>query len=190
MILVHICCGPCVIAIADYFFEKGIEFKGYFYNPNIHPYKEFRRRIRALEEVAEVKGFEVVWDKTYGLREFLKETFLWWDKPGKRCERCYYMRLASTAKKAKELGADGFTTTMLYSPFQNHELLKSLGEFFAEKYEIKFFYHDFREFYEDGKRQAKEMGIYTQGYCGCVFSEEERYYKKRRKELLRAGIRV
>ncbi|NPA40450.1 MAG: epoxyqueuosine reductase QueH [Thermodesulfobacteria bacterium] len=189
MVLLHICCGPCVIYPAKFFNLKGIKWKGYFYNPNIHPYREFRQRIRALETIAELKGFEVVWEKGYGLRLFLKEVRFEENKP-RRCERCYLLRLRQTVKKALELKADAFTTTMLYSIYQDHELIRQICEDLSFKYKVEFFYHDFREGYKQGQEEAKSLDIYRQGYCGCIFSEEERYYKKRRKELLRAGIRV
>jgi predicted adenine nucleotide alpha hydrolase (AANH) superfamily ATPase len=185
MIILHICCGPCSIYPISYFKERGIEFKGYFYNPNIHPYREFRQRIKALEEIQKIFDFEVIWDKEYGLRKFIKETFMLWDKPGKRCERCYIMRLTSTVKKALELKAEAFTTTMLYSIHQNHQLLKEIAEDLSYRYKITFFYEDFRIGYQKGKEIAKNLNIYIQGYCGCIFSEEERYSKKRKKELIK-----
>ncbi|PMP97424.1 MAG: hypothetical protein C0169_03075 [Thermodesulfobacterium geofontis] len=185
MIILHICCGPCSIYLVRCFKERGIDFRGYFYNPNIHPYREFRQRIKALEEVQKVFNFEVVWDKEYGLRKFIKETFMLWDKPGKRCERCYVMRLTATVKKALELKAEAFTTTMLYSIYQNHELIKEIAEDLSYRYKIPFFYEDFRKGYKEGQDIAKSLNIYRQGYCGCIFSEEERYYKKRRKELIK-----
>ncbi len=178
-----------MIYLANYFKLKNIKWMGYFYNPNIHPYREFRNRIRALETVAEVKNFEVVWEKEYGLRMFLKEVLFLENKP-RRCERCYYLRLKKTVEKAVELKAEAFTTTLLYSIYQDHELIKEICEDFANRYKIDFFYEDFRKGYKEGQEEAKKLDIYRQGYCGCIFSEEERYYKKRRKELLRAGIRV
>lgn len=185
MILLHICCGPCSLYIVDYFKEKDLPFIGYFYNPNIHPYKEFRQRIKALEEVQKIKNFEIIWDKEYGLRKFIRETFMYWDKPGKRCERCYFMRIKATVKKALEIKATAFTTTMLYSIHQNHELIKAIAEELSFYYKIPFFYEDFRTGYKHSQEVAKTLNIYRQGYCGCIFSEEERYYKKRKKELLR-----
>ncbi len=185
MIILHICCGPCSIYPISHFKKKGINFKGYFYNPNIHPYREFRQRIKALEEIQKIFDFEVIWDKEYGLRKFIKETFMLWDKPNKRCERCYIMRLTSTVKKALELKAEAFTTTMLYSIHQNHELLKEIAEDLSHSYKISFFYEDFRIGYKEGEEIAKNLNIYRQSYCGCIFSEEERYSKKRKKELIK-----
>ena len=189
MILLHICCGPCSIYPVKYFKEKNISFKGYFYNPNIHPYKEFRQRIKALEEVQRILEFDIIWDKEYGLRKFIKETFMLWDKPGKRCERCYFMRLKATVKKALEIKAEAFTSTLLLSIHQNHQIIKEMAEELSFYYKIPFFYEDFRKGYKESHEEAKNLDIYTQGYCGCIFSEEERYYKKRKKELLKiSGI--
>jgi len=185
MILLHICCGPCSLYIVEQFKKKNLSFVGYFYNPNIHPYKEFRQRIKALEEVQKIKNFEIIWDKEYGLRKFIKETFMFWDKPGKRCERCYIMRLKATIKKALEIKADAFTSTLLYSIHQNHELIKAIAEDLSQKYKVSLYYEDFRKGYKKGQEEAIALGIYRQGYCGCIFSEEERYYKKRKKELLK-----
>lgn len=185
MILLHICCGPCSIYPVKYFIEKEVSFKGYFYNPNIHPYKEFRKRIKALEEIQRILKFDIIWDKEYGLRKFIKETFMLWDKPGKRCERCYYMRLEATVKKALEIKAEAFTSTLLLSIHQNHQIIKEMAEELSFYYKIPFFYEDFRKGYKESHEEAKNLDIYTQGYCGCIFSEEERYYKKRKKELLK-----
>lgn len=185
MILLHICCGPCSIYPVKYFIEKEISFKGYFYNPNIHPYKEFRKRIKALEEIQRILKFDIIWDKEYGLRKFIKETFILWDKPGKRCERCYFMRLKATVKKALEIKAEAFTSTLLLSIHQNHQIIKEMAEELSFYYKIPFFYEDFRKGYKESHEEAKNLDIYTQGYCGCIFSEEERYYKKRKKELLK-----
>jgi len=185
MILLHICCGPCSLYIIDYFRKKQLSFVGYFYNPNIHPYKEFRQRIKALEEVQKIKNFEIIWNKEYGLRKFIKETFMFWDKPGKRCERCYIMRFKATIKKALEIKADAFTSTLFYSIHQNHELIKAIAEDLSHKYKVPLYYEDFRKGYKEGQEEAITLGIYRQGYCGCIFSEEERYYKKRKKELLK-----
>ncbi len=100
-----------------------------------------------------------------------------------RCFFCYYNRLKKTAQKAKEKGFDYFTTTLLYSIYQNHELLKSLGEEFAQKYEVRFLYQDFRKYWKQGIEMSKEREMYRQAYCGCLYSEKERY-EKRHKRLI------
>lgn len=173
-LLLHICCGPCSLYPIQTLRERNIYFTGYFYNPNIHPLQEFKARIKALEEVANQEGIEIIWDRTYGLKSFLEETLLSWERP-KRCERCYYIRLEKTAKLAKSLNYTAFTTTLLQSPFQLHDLIRSIGEEIAEKYQIEFFYEDWRKGYKIGKEKAHSLGIYRQKYCGCIFSEEERF---------------
>lgn len=178
MLLLHICCGPCSLYPITKLREKGISFKGFFYNPNIHPYQEFKARISALEEVARLKGFEVLWEKTYGLRFFLEETQFQWEKP-KRCERCYYLRLEKTARLARELGASAFSTTLLQSPFQYHDLIREIGEELSHRYKIPFYYEDWRPGYKEGKEETLALGVYRQKYCGCIFSEEERFVKRR-----------
>jgi len=177
-ILLHSCCGPCTLYPLKVLRSEGWEVVAYFYNPNIHPYREFRRRISALREVAEKKGLEVIWDKDYGLRTFLREVVF---RENDRCEVCYYLRLREAARLASELKFRVFTTTLLYSPFQKHELIRDIGETLAARFKIKFLYQDFRPGYREGQQEAVALGIYRQPYCGCVFSEEERYDKKLRR---------
>ena len=81
-----------------------------------------------------------------------------------------------------KIGYDGFSTTLLVSPYQNHEELKRLGEELAKKYEIKFVYRDFRVGFREGQAKARELGLYMQKYCGCIFSEEDRYSKQIEKD--------
>ena len=184
MILLHICCGPCTIYPLKVLRQKGFEVKGFFFNPNIHPYREFRARLRAVEEFAEIEHLEVIYEKHYGLREYMKSITPYYEYP-RRCEACYYLRLSQTAKLAKELGAEAFTTTILYSPYQLHQLVKEIGEGLAQTYGVPFYYEDFRVGFKEGQDEAVKLGLYRQSYCGCIFSEEERYYKKRRKEVAR-----
>ncbi|RKX59746.1 MAG: hypothetical protein DRP29_03990 [Thermodesulfobacteriota bacterium] len=183
MILLHICCGPCSLYPIKILREKGFKVIGFFYNPNIHPYREFRERIKALETISQLKNFEVIWDKNYGLRMFLEKVKFRKEWP-ERCEICYYIRLKETAKKAIEIKAEAFTTTLLYSIYQNHQLIIDIAEDLSFRYKIPFYYEDFRIGYKQGQEEAKNLDVYRQGYCGCIFSEEERYYKKRRKEII------
>ena len=177
-VLLHTCCGPCTLYPLRVLRGEGVEPVGFFYNPNIHPYREFRRRMTALREVAEKRDLEVIWHRDYGLREFLREVVF---REEDRCEVCYYLRLRETARLARSLGYPAFSTTLLYSPFQKHELLRDIGETLARRFGLTFFYRDFREGYRRGQKEALELGIYRQAYCGCIFSEEERYDKKFRR---------
>lgn len=182
-ILLHICCGPCTLYPLKVLRQEGLEIQGYFFNPNIHPYQEFRRRIRALERVAELKELPVIYDKDYGLRSFLRRVVF---REDKRCEQCYLLRLEQAVKKALALRAEAFTTTLLYSRYQGHNLIKEIAEDLSFRYKVPFLYRDFRVGWEEGQKEAQSLDIYRQPYCGCIFSEQERYdkrWRKKRKEV-------
>lgn len=174
-LLMHICCGPCSAACIKVLRENSIDVTGYWYNPNIHPYKEYEARLNALKEYSKIVNLNVIYNDCYGLREFTKNVISDLDN---RCEYCYKNRLEETVKYAKENGFDAFTTTLFISPYQQHDKLKIICEELSKKYNIKFLYRDFREYYYEGKKMFKETGLYMQKYCGCVFSEEDRYKKK------------
>lgn len=166
-LLLHICCGPCALYPLSVLQEEGITFEGFFYNPNIHPWEEFQRRKENLKKVSEEKGFPVVYREDFEQEKW--EAFQGLEQ--ERCQMCYRLRLEETARYAKENGFDGFTTTLLVSPYQNHEMMIQLGEALAKKYGISFFYRDFRQGFRQGQQEAKDMGIYRQKYCGCILSK-------------------
>lgn len=178
-ILLHICCGPCTAYPLRMLREAGHQIQGYFYNPNIHPFQEFKRRLTALEEFCRQEELEVEYDREYGLREYLRAVVF---NEEQRCRLCYKMRLVEVVRKAKEVGADAFSTTLLYSRYQQHEVIKNMAEQLAEEYGIPFYYQDFRQGWQEGIDLSVEMGIYRQPYCGCIYSEQERYDKKFRKK--------
>jgi len=186
-VLMHVCCGPCTMYPLKALRDEGIEVNGYFFNPNIHPYREFKRRIGGLVALAEEKKFAVEIDRRYGLTEYLRRVV---HHEEKRCSICYDMRLEPTAKKAAEEGMDAFTTTLLYSKYQNHALLKEKCRQLSEKYTIDFLYRDFREGWQEGIDESIALDIYRQPYCGCIYSEQERYDKKLRKKMRRAAEKV
>ena len=95
---------------------------------------------------------------------------------------CYYVRLEQTAKYAKENGYTAFSTTLLVSPYQNHDALVEVAKMMAKKYDIEFLYRDFRVGFREGQAKARELGLYMQKYCGCIFSEEDRYSKQIKKD--------
>jgi predicted adenine nucleotide alpha hydrolase (AANH) superfamily ATPase len=179
-ILLHVCCGPCTVYPLEFLRDQRHTVSGYFYNPNIHPYREFKRRIAALVEFAEIKDFPVTIDRNYGLTEYMRKVVFNEDK---RCSICYDMRLEQTAEQAAEQGADAFSSTLLYSKYQNHELLIKKCEALARRYGIDFFYEDFREGWQQGIDGSIAMDLYRQPYCGCIYSEQERYDKKLRKKM-------
>jgi predicted adenine nucleotide alpha hydrolase (AANH) superfamily ATPase len=181
-ILLHICCGPCTLYPLAVLKEKGLRVRGYFYNPNIHPFREFRKRLAAVEELAAHQGLQVDYHREYGLREYLRRVVF---NEESRCGVCYDMRLLEAVEQAKRTRADAFTTTLLYSRYQNHELIRMKAEQLAEEHKIPFLYHDFRQGWQEGIEMSKEMGLYRQSYCGCIYSEQERYDKRCRQQKIK-----
>ena len=174
-ILLHICCGPCSIFPVARFREQGHELQGYFFNPNIHPYKEFTKRLDTLKTYAAEIDLPLIVDDRYLLEEFLSLVVR---SERLRCEECYEMRLHEAARQARRIGADAFCTTLLVSPYQKHELIRRAGEEAAAKNGVAFFYEDFRPGWQNGVAISREREMYRQPYCGCIFSEKERYCKK------------
>jgi predicted adenine nucleotide alpha hydrolase (AANH) superfamily ATPase len=180
-LLFHICCGPCAVYPLKLLKAEGIGVKGFFFNPNIHPFREFERRVEALETVVQRYDLEVLWDKAgYGLRSWTLEVGDRQEPPA-RCSVCYSIRLERTAARAAEMGMSAFSTTLLYSRYQNHGLIREIGEETARHHGVTFYYRDFRTGWQEGLEISRDLGLYRQPYCGCVYSEEERYAKRRRK---------
>lgn len=172
----HICCAPCANQCIDSLRMEGLDVTGFWFNPNIHPYTEWRARKETLEQYARMIHMPLIVDKTYGLRSFVQAVAS--DIDG-RCGYCYGVRMEETARVAAERGFSGFTTSLLISPYQQHERIVKIGMSAAKKYQVEFVYRDFRPLYEAGRASARELDMYMQKYCGCIFSEEERYLKKR-----------
>ncbi len=176
-ILLHICCAPCTIYPLGIIREWGHSVKGFFFNPNIHPYLEYARRLESLLNYAGIVKLELETAEEYSLEEYFRSVLL---DVKNRCRICYKLRLESAALQAFRQGYEAFSSTLLYSKFQKHELIKELGDEVAEKIGIEFFYHDFREGWKEGVKISRELNIYRQQYCGCVFSERERFFKKKK----------
>lgn len=175
-LLMHTCCAPCSVYCIDELRNEGIEPTLYWYNPNIHPYMEYKQRRDTLIEYSKMIDINLVIEEEYGLREFCKSTI---NDLANRCSNyCYRVRLEQTAKYAKENGYDAITTTLFVSPYQKHETIKEMLKEIAEKYGLEFVYRDFRVGFRVGQAKARELGLYMQKYCGCVFSEEDRYSKQ------------
>ena len=173
-ILLHMCCAPCSTYPYATLTERGFLVMGFWYNPNIHPYTEYVKRMDAVKQFSEKKGFRVLYRDSYDLEEFLRgvvyrENFMI------RCRQCYYMRLKSAVIYARNGKFDYFTTSLLSSPYQNHNLIKDIGFSLAKDYGVKFYYEDFRKGWKETIKISKEMGLYRQQYCGCIYSEKERY---------------
>ena len=174
-LLLHMCCGPCSIYPVKELRSSGVDVTGLFYNHNIHPYTEYRLRMEALRKYADLVELEVIYRDEYRLEEFLSQVA---GEPQTRCAYCYRSRLEETAKSAAELGFPSFSSTLLYSRYQNQEMIRELGVKLGERYGVRFHYEDFRTGWQEGINLSKEMGLYRQKYCGCIYSEKERYVRK------------
>ncbi len=173
-ILLHICCAPCTIYPLGILRREAGRIEGIFFNPNIHPYLEYKKRLDTVKEYAAREGLEMDVAVGYPIEDFLQKT----SPMGKdRCRHCYEIRLRYTAEHARKGFFDAFTSTLLYSRYQNHDLVRTIGEKLAREVGVPFFYRDFREGWNDGQRRARQEGIYRQRYCGCIFSEKERFYQ-------------
>ncbi|HUV50224.1 MAG TPA: epoxyqueuosine reductase QueH [Anaerolineae bacterium] len=172
-ILLHICCAPCAIYPVKILRKQNMEVMGFFYKHNIHPYQECVKRQKALQSYAESIDLRVVYQEGYDLEGFIQNVVF---RESERCSYCYHDRLRATALVAKRGKFDYFTSTLLYSKFQKHDMIKSMGESIGKKVGVPFYYKDFRIGWKQGIEESKQLGIYRQQYCGCVYSEKERYY--------------
>ena len=175
-LLLHTCCAPCSVYCIETLRKEGIEPTLYWYNPNIHPYTEYKARRDCLIEYAKKINIKLIIEDEYGLQDFCKNTI---NNLQSRCaDYCYPIRLRKTFEYAKENGYDAVSTTLLYSIYQKHDFIKNYCEKLSNEFGIEFLYRDFRVGFWVGHEKAKEEGLYMQKYCGCVFSEEMRYYNR------------
>ncbi len=170
-VLLHICCGPCAITPATFLRGQGHQVSGFFYNPNIHPYAEYRRRYEAVVTVSERLEFDVIHPR-YDDGEFLRRVAALEDR-GRQHEACWRLRLEETARVARDNGIEAFTTTLLSSPYQDIEAIGRIGRQAGEEAGAAFLFHNFRRGFADSHRQSKEWQLYHQNYCGCLTSEQE-----------------
>jgi len=177
-ILLHVCCANCAIYPFQHLTGKGEKVVGFFFNPNIHPYQEYEKRLNTVREYSGKAGLEVIYRDEYRLEEFLKNVA---ERPEERCSYCYSHRLEAAAREAKAEHFDAFSTTLLYSIYQKHDLIRETGERLAEKMGVPFFYEDFRPGWKRGVDVSKALGLYRQQYCGCIYSEKERFLKGEKK---------
>ncbi len=177
--LLHVCCAPCSIYPLDVLRKKAYSVTAYFNNPNIHPYKEFKRRLSTLQEWSKEEHLPLVANTEYGLTEFLRKVVY---NENSRCRLCYTMRLEKTVDYAKSNGFEAFSTTLLYSKYQNHTAIVEICRDLAARKDLAFVYEDYREGWKEGIEKSIEKGMYRQPYCGCIYSEQERYDKRLRKK--------
>ena len=186
-ILLHACCGPCSLMPLARLRDEGWEPTLFWFNPNIHPADEWLKRRDALREVAakfKVSLVELgdIPEPAEWVRGLGGETEF-----GKRCTLCYRPRMLKTAEIAAAQGFDAFTSTLLYSKYQNHESIVQEAEAGAARFGSRFLYRDFRPFWWDGITMSKELGIYRQKWCGCILSMKEALAQQKEAEQRKAA---
>lgn len=179
-LLLHVCCGPCATYPVPFLREKGFEVWGYFYNPNIHPFTEYAKRRESFYRYAELDKLMIIKNDEYSFEDYWQRVSF---REGRRCFFCYHLRLEQTARIARRGKFEGFSTTLLVSPFQKHDLIRETGESMADKYGVPFVYFDFREGFKETVVRSKALGLYRQQYCGCLFSEVERFQPSKKGDF-------
>jgi len=173
-LLLHCCCAPCSVSCVNSLFDEKITPVLFWYNPNIHPYTEYKSRRDCFINFGESRKIKTNLADEYGIKTFLGEVSSGTEK---RCNNCYRLRLEKTALFAVNEGFEAFTTTLLISPHQDHDAINCIAQETALKYGIEFYYRDFRPLFRESQNIGRSSGMYIQKYCGCIFSEEERYSK-------------
>jgi len=171
-LLIHSCCAHCAAYTVEYWREQDYDVSALWYNPNIHPYTEHQHRLEAMQSLAIKMSLPLLITEGYDIIDYFRGVV---GHEAERCQYCFRLRLSKTAEIAKEMGFDAFTTTLLISPQQKHELIKEAGEELARETGVDFLYADLRKRYSDSRHITKPMDLYRQQYCGCVYSEWERY---------------
>lgn len=170
-LLLHVCCAPCMTVTEPFLGEQGYESTAFFYNPNIHPWREWKQRLDTLEEWVSRTGTPLVVDRSYPLEENVSMLM----RSDPRCSACFADRLSIAAGKAVECGFDAFSTTLMLSPYADHALLRSAGEEASNRTGVPFAYIDLRHLYGRSVELSRAAGLYRQPYCGCIFSERDRF---------------
>lgn len=170
-LLMHVCCAPCFIAPYTHL-KKDHEITAFWWNHNIHPYQEYKKRLDTLISFTNKHNIPLINKDEYPLERFIQNAVY---REKLRCYSCYYERLKYTAIIAKKGKFDAFTTTLLYSKFQKHEMMKDIAQSLAKEYGVSFYYDDFRKYWKEGIELSKSEEMYRQQYCGCIYSERDRY---------------
>ena len=187
-LLLHVCCAPCSSYCLEYlsdFFNITV----FYYNPNISLKEEYHHRLEEEKRLISEMTFAnpvTITESVYDPREFFSLVKGLENEPegGKRCEKCFRLRLSAAAQKAKELGADYFTTTLTISPLKNADKINEIGQELESIYQVKHLPSDFKKRggYQRSTELSKQFGLYRQDYCGCVFSKNERENQKNASE--------
>ena len=171
-VLIHCCCAHCAAYTVNYWREQGYEVSALWYNPNIHPYMEHQQRLEAMKSLAQEMNLPLMVAESYDIIEYFRRVV---GHESQRCRYCFRLRLSKTVETARQKGFKAFTTTLLISPHQKHDLIRQVGDELAEETGIEFLYADLRKRYSESRHRTKSLNLYRQQYCGCVYSEWERY---------------
>jgi predicted adenine nucleotide alpha hydrolase (AANH) superfamily ATPase len=171
-VLIHSCCAHCAAYTVNYWREQGCEVSTYWYNPNIHPYQEHQHRLEAMRSLAKEMKLPLIVSEGYDMPLYFRRVA---GREDERCRCCFELRLTKTAEAAIANDFDAFTTTLLISPHQKHDLIREIGNELAEETGIEFLYADLRKRYSESRHRTKPLNLYRQQYCGCIYSEWERY---------------
>ena len=193
-LFLHSCCAPCSSYVLEYL-SQYFEITVFFYNPNISLEEEYRKRVAEIQRLVAEMSFthpvhimegpydpQIFYEMARGLERV--------PEGGKRCFKCYRLRMEEAAKLAKEGNYDYFTTTLSISPLKNAEKINEIGEALAEIYGVKHLPSDFKK--KNGYKRSIELshdyGLYRQNYCGCVFSKREQEEKMKQKQISEGSV--
>lgn len=171
-LLLHICCGPCATYPVRALRERGHDVHGFFYNPNIHPMAEHNLRLDSVRRLIDIEAIAATMCDEYDIEEYFRRVAY---RESNRCTACYHLRLSRAAHEASARGLDAFSTTLLVSPYQKHDLIREVGQNVGLEHGVEFYYEDFRDGWPQTRQLSREMQLYRQKYCGCIYSEKERY---------------
>lgn len=186
-LLLHSCCAPCSSYVLEYL-SNYFSITIFYFNPNITDIEEYQKRVEEQKRLIlqlPVKNEIHFIEGSYNPELFYALALGLEKEPegGARCIKCYYQRLEETAKIAKQLKFDYFTTTLTLSPYKKSDKLNEIGSFLEKKYQIPYLHSDFKK--KNGYQRSIELSkiyhLYRQDYCGCIYSKEER--EKYKKEI-------
>lgn len=174
-ILLHACCGPCSLEPVRLLAEAGHELTLAYMNSNIHPRAEYDHRLATLRAWADTQNIAVV--------EGVYDDAAWHDQAGvmqlaggprsERCRRCYHMRLEEAAAYAAGHGFEGLATTLSVSPYQFTQIIEEELDDVCAPWGLIPVFEDFRPYYQQATQRSRDLGMYRQNYCGCVYSDAE-----------------
>ena len=171
-LLVHVCCVHCAAYTVEHWRHQGYEVGGFWYNPNIHPFSEHQSRLESMKAYADKTDLPLLVADGYDMPEYFRRVA---GRESERCRECFDLRLSRTVEVTLDKGFDAFTTTLLISPHQQHGTLLEVANRISEEKSVKFLYADLRKRYSDSRHITKPLDLYRQQYCGCLYSEWERY---------------